>query len=152
MIIKSDISIVKLITYCFITVTILFTQGCNPEEFQEEIVENICKSCQTTEHYNNEMGVIREIVIGANQPGGSYNFFYHNQYTNDRPYKLYVITTNDNDVVVPCVPLSDDFKIGSLAVVFSGSKMDCCNVLTHTNWRASFGCMIDITSLDKVNN
>jgi len=127
-------------------------QGCTSENFQEELGGNICQSCQTTENYNKVRGIIREIAIGDNQSGGSYSFFYHKQYANDQPFKLYVITTKENDLLVPCEILSDDFKLDSLAVIFSGSKTDCCNVLTHTNWRASFGCMTAITSIETISD
>jgi len=141
------ISLVKLKRYNFMAIIFIVGIGCNPDEFQEKTIENICSKCPYTIRYNEEIGVIREILIGANQPGGSYNFFYHDQYTEERPYKLYGITTKDNDFLVPCEPLSEDFKSDGLTINFSGSKSECCNVLTHTNWRAGFGCMIEITSI-----
>lgn len=108
---------------------------------------SLCENIQITTKFDNEAGVIKEIVIGDNPGGISHDLLLDGNYHQNRPFKLYLITTVTNELLVPCEPIAENLMIDSLAVYFTGNKTDCCNVLTQPNIRTSYGCMIDIISI-----
>ena len=135
---------------------IAFSAGCQEVDDKEEnkglSLEYFCDNYQVVERYHGNIGVVREIIIGDNKIEGSYVFRFHDQFTKKRPQKLYIILAENNDVLVPSEHLPDNLKLDSVEVKFSGKKSDCCNVLTHTNWRVGFGCMTEITFIEILND
>jgi len=55
-----------------------------------------------------------------------------------------------DEILVPC-NLPEKFRRADAVVKISGSRSDCCNLLTLPNLRVSWGCHFEITSIEKAN-
>ncbi len=55
-----------------------------------------------------------------------------------------------DNILVPCNNIPSEFRKVNLRVSISGLKKSCCNLLTKPEFRASFGCKFEITSIEKI--
>lgn len=131
---------------------VMINTGCEKDESHIECLEVTCEDEETKEIYSNESGVIRELVIGHNPNGESYDFIPENPSGKVEPYSLFVILAKDNELLIPCQNLLGSFMDDSMAVTFSGTRIACCNLLTQPNVRTSFGCKFEITSIELLSD
>jgi len=73
---------------------------------------------------------------------------------------IYAITINPDDldsdtwtvepdlILAPC-NLPNNYKKGNLNIILSGNRKSCCNQLTKPNFKTSYGCVFEITKIEK---
>jgi hypothetical protein len=142
-------NLTTLLPLCFWLVSTSCSQEV-PDSQSMELCENKCENMNIAKMYNNEIGRVRQLVIGSNPDGESYDFLCDNLNIEDAPYFMFVILTTDNDVLVLSESLPTVLRRDNIQVNFSGNRFDCCDLLTQPNIRTTFGCKFKITSIEPI--
>lgn len=109
--------------------------SCQEEEVSyQSTCEVTCEDESVTKVYTSTDGLIRKVVIGPDSEGDILNTFY-------------VIQDYENNILVPCNKLANEYQKDSLKIQFSGNEMSCCNLITQPHYRVSYGCKFEITSI-----
>jgi hypothetical protein len=131
----------KLIVLIFFS---LFVLGCNSDEDELSLCETTCDNETVTDHLDEVRGKV----------------FVNNTFTDDdgKIFTVYAITINPADlntntwtvssdsILAPC-NLPNRYKKENLNIVVSGNKKSCLNQLTQPNFKYSYGCKFEITSI-----
>lgn len=121
-----------------LTMILLLIFGCKEEEPQ---MQTACeKSCENEQ-------VIESIHNGE----------YKVSKIENLPFQLVPLSainkgkTEPDEILVPC-NLPKEFQKEGLVVLVSGNKKNCCNLLTLPNYRVSWGCKFEISSIEKLES
>lgn len=101
--------------------------------------EVTCEDESVSKVYTSTDGLIRKVVIGPDAEGKILDTFY-------------VIQDYEQNILVPCNKLTNEFQKDSLKIQFSGNEMSCCNLITQPHYRVSYGCKFEITSIKVLEN
>ena len=134
---------------------ILFIQGSCESESEEKInlksCNNTCANEMTIENIENDTGKIFINNRYVTNDGDTNSVFGIT--VNQKDFKTDTFTLfpeNERKILVPC-NLPDEFNTDNLLILFSGKKKSCCNELTQTNWRISYGCKLELTKIRKIS-
>jgi len=123
-------------TICLVAIgMIAMSSGCEKSETisPDCDISYDCKDLQVLEEIKDE-----EVVVGS--ISGSYALFRNEG------------AVSDENILVPCKNLPQNFKVLGKILIVSGNRMNCCELLSYPTVKPGFGCLFIVSSIKEKRN